>query len=384
MQGREKFMMTAFADWKGWRFVSAVLAVLVGFYFVFFAVTRPALDWDVVGYTMAVLKPAAISADGSIDVVALHERSWSAVKPHFSPAALAYLTTGSSYSEAQHLDPRALISQLPLYEIKYGYVIVLRSITLALEPVWAIVLVSLVGALGILALLVHGACRLDGIATLAWLPIVLLFGLGSFASMVSPDTIFAFACVAGIAALLAERVRLAVACFLLAVLLRPDGLILNVVLSGVLAVRRENRAALVLLLGSVAAAAFAYYAGRHIGWWAQFHFNFVGPQNVLTDFDPAFDPDLYFRILLTQIGTVSHLSWVHAAVAAVLMAILLLGRPASGRWASLLLGALLVAAGVRFLLYPSSEIRFYIPHLFGIGLIILYAAQARPRPAAAA
>ena len=47
-------MMTAFAEWKGWRFVSAVLAVLVGFYFVFFAVTRPALDWDVVGYTMAV------------------------------------------------------------------------------------------------------------------------------------------------------------------------------------------------------------------------------------------------------------------------------------------------------------------------------------------
>lgn len=377
-------MMTAFAEWKGWRFVSAVLAVLVGFYFVFFAVTRPALDWDVVGYTMAVLKPAAISVDGSIDVVALHERSWSAVKPHFSPAALAYLTTGSSYSEAQHLNPSALISQLPLYEIKYGYVIVLRSITLALEPVRAIVLVSLVGALGILALLVHGAWRLDGIATLAWLPIVLLFGLGSFASMVSPDTIFTFACVAGIAALLAERVRLAVLCFLVAVLLRPDGLILNVVLSIVLAARRENRAALVLLLGSVAAAAFAYYAGRHIGWWAQFHFNFVGPQNVLTDFDPAFDPGLYVRILLTQIGTVSHLPWVHAAVAAVLTAILLLGRPASGRWASLLLGALLVAAGVRFLLYPSSEIRFYIPHLFGIGLIILYAGQARPRPVAAA
>ncbi|WP_439613584.1 hypothetical protein [Reyranella sp.] len=376
--------MTAFAEWRGWRLVSAVLAVLVGFYFVFFAVTRPALDWDVVGYTMAVLKPAAMTADGSIDVVALHERSWSAVKPHLSPAALAYLTTGSSYSEAQHLDPRALISQLPLYEIKYGYILVLKSVTLALEPVRAIVMVSLVGALGILALLVQGAWRLDGIATLGWLPLVLLFGLGSFASMVSPDAIFAFACVAGIAALLAERVWLAVACFLLAVLLRPDGIILNVVLSGVLAVRRENRAALVLLLGSVAAAAVAYYAGRHIGGWAQFHFKIVGPQNVLTDFDPAFDPNLYFRILLTQIGTVSHLSWVHAAVAAVLTAILLLGRPASGRWASLLLGALLVAAGVRFLLYPSSEIRFYIPHLFGIGLIILYAAQARPRPAAAA
>jgi|GEM_PF-3562599 len=373
-------MMTAFAEWKGWRAVSAVLGLLIGFYFIFFAVTRPALDWDVVGYTMAILKSGSLAADGTIDVVALHERSWATVKLHLSPEALAYLTTGSSYSEAQHLAPKALISQLPLYESKYGYILVLKSLTLALEPVRAIVTVSLIGALGILVLLVHVAWRLEGIATLAWLPIVLLFGLGSFASMVSPDTIFTFACVAGIAALLSERVRLAVFCFLMAVLLRPDGIVLNFILSGILAMRRQYGAALVLVLVSAAASAASLYVGKHIGWWPQFHFNFAGPQDVLTDFRPTFDPALYFKVLLTQIGTVSHLAWVHAAVAAVLTAILLLARPASGRWASLLLGALLVAAGVRFLLYPSSEIRFYTPHLFGIGLIILYAA--RPRPAA--
>lgn len=257
----------------------------------------------------------------------------------------------------------------------------LKSVALALEPVRAIVTVSLVGALGILVLLVHAAWRLEGIATLAWLPIVLLFGLGSFASMVSPDTIFTFACVAGIAALLSERVRLAVFCFLMAVLLRPDGIILNFVLSGVLGMRRQYGAALVLMLVSAVASAASLYVGKHIGWWPQFHFNFAGPQDVLTDFRPAFDPALYFKVLLTQIGTVSHLAWVHAALAAVLTAILLLARPGSGRWASLLLGALLVAAAVRFLLYPSSEIRFYTPHLFGIGLIILHAA--RPRPAVA-
>lgn len=376
-------MMTAFAEWKGWRAVSAVLAILIGFYFVYFAVTRPALDWDVVPYTMAILKASATSADGTIDIVTLHARSWAAVKAHLSPEGLAYLTTGTSYTEAQYLYPAALISQLPLYESKYGYIVLLKAVALVAEPVRAIVLVSLAGALGILTLLVQAAWRLEGIATLAWLPIVLLFGLGSFASMVSPDTIFTFACVAGIAALLSERVRLAVFCFLIAVLLRPDAIILNFVLSGVLGMRRQYGAALVLVLVSAAASAVSLYVGKHIGWWGQFHFNFVGLQNVLTDFRPAFDPALYFKVLLTQIGTVSHLAWVHAAVAAVLTAILLLARPASGRWASLLLGALLVAAGVRFLMYPSSEIRFYTPHLFGIGLIILYAAQARPRPAAA-
>lgn len=113
-------MMTALAEWRGWRAVSVALAVVIGFYFVFFAMTRPALDWDVVGYTMAILKGGSMAADGTIDVVALHERSWATVKPHLSREALAYLTIGTSYAEAQHLDPRALISQLPLYESKYG------------------------------------------------------------------------------------------------------------------------------------------------------------------------------------------------------------------------------------------------------------------------
>ena len=370
-------MVVALAEWKGWRPVSAIIALLVASYFVYFAITRPALDWDVVGYTMAILKSSALAVDGTIDVAALHARSWAVVKPHLSPEGLAYLTTGTSYAEAQHRDPAALISQLPLYESKYGYILLLKSVTLLAEPVRAIVMVSLVGALGILALLFHAAWRLDGIATLAWLPIVLLFGLGSFASMVSPDTIFTFASVAGLAAMLSERLRLAVACLLAAVLLRPDGLILNIVLCGLLAARRQHGAALALLLGSAAAYAFNMVVGKHIGWWAQFHFNFLGPQNVLTDFRPPFDHGLYFTVLMKQIAAVSHLAWVHAAVAAVMLAILLLARSASGRWASLLLGALLVSAAIRFLLYPSSEIRFYTPHLFGIGLIILHTARLR-------
>jgi hypothetical protein len=374
-------MMTAFADWKGWRAVSATLAILIAVYFAYFAITRPAIDWDVVPYTMAILKAGATSPDGTIDVVALHARSWAAVKPHLSPAALAYLTTGTSYVEAQYLDPTALVSQLPLYESKYGYILLLKGVALVAEPVRAIVMVSLVGALGILLLLVHAAWRLDGIATLAWLPIVLLFGLGSFASMVSPDTIFTFAYTAGVAALLSGRLRLAVVCFLMAAVLRPDGIVLNVILCGVLAYRGYYGATGVLLAGSVAAYAMNVMASHHIGWWPQFYFTFVSLQNVLTDFQPPFDLGIYFRVVITQIGVVSHLPWVHAAVAAVLTAILLLKRPASGQWASLLLGALLLGGAIRFLLYPSSEVRFYTPHLFGIGLIILYAA--RPRRAAA-
>lgn len=374
-------MIAALAEWKGWRPVSVVIALLVASYFIYFAITRPALDWDVVPYTMAILKAGATSPDGTVDIAALHARTWATIKPNLSPAALAYLTTGTSYAETQHLSPTALFSQLPLYESKYGYILLLKAVALLAEPVRAIVLVSLVSSIGILAILVQAASRLDGIAGLLWLPIVLVFGLGSFASMVSPDPVFTFAYVAGIAGLLSERLRLAVFWFLMAALLRPDGIVLNVILCGVLAVRRQYAATLVLFVGSAAAYAMNMLASHHIGWWPQFHFNFMGPQNVLTDFRPTFDPALYLRVVTKQIGAVSHLAWVHAAVAAVMTAILLLARSASERWAGLLLGALLLGAAVRFLLYPSSELRFYTPHLFGIGLIILHAM--RPRGTAA-
>ncbi len=368
-------MMAAIAEWKGWRSVSASIAFLIACYFVYFAITRPALDWDVVPYTMAILKAGATSPDGMIDAATLHARTWAAIEPHLSPEGVAYLTTANDYVEAQFFDPAALASQLPLYESKYGYIVLLKGVARAVDPVRAIVVVSLVGALGILALLVHAAWPLEGIASLAWLPIVLLFQLGSFASMVSPDAIFAFACVAGIAALLSERLRLAVFCLLMAALLRPDGVVLNVFLCCVMAARRQYRATLVLLAGSLAAYAMNMLAGQHIGWWPQFYFNFVERVNVLTDFRPSFDPGLYFDVVMDQIGRVSHMAWLHAAVAAVLIAIILLARPDGGRRLGLLLMALLVGVAVRFLLYPAAELRFYAPHLLGIGLIILHAMR---------
>jgi hypothetical protein len=370
-------MMTALADWRGWRLVSAILATFIALYFAYFAIMRPALDWDVVPYTMAILKAGATSPDGTVDIVALHAKTWTTIRPHPSPAGWTYLTVGNSYVEAQHLDPVALFSQLPLYESKYGYIVLLKGVALAMDPVRAIVMVSLVSTLGILAILVYAAWRLDGIATLAWLPLVLLFGLGSFASMVSPDAVFTFACVAGIALLLSERVRPAVVCFLLAVLLRPDGIVLNAILCGGLALRRQYGAALALFIGSVAAYAMSALASQSIGWWPLFYFTFAELQNVLKDFRPAFDSGLYFKVMMVQIGRVSHMAWLHAALAAVLTAILLLKRQDSGAWANLLLGILLIGAAARFVLFPSVEIRFYAPHVFGIGLIILHALKPR-------
>ena len=65
-----------------------------------------------------------------------------------------------------------------------------------------------------------------------------------------------------------------------------------------------------------------------------------------------------------------HLKWVFDALAIVILAAIMLAhRP--NRPAEILLLALVAAMLVRFVAYPSTEIRHYTPVLFGICLIVL-------------
>ena len=135
--------MAGVTHWSGWRIVSALAFVAVCGILVFSATTRGAWDWDVIGYTMAVLK------DGTPDV-ALHAKTWALVKQWVPAEALADLIYRDSYRQTMHATPAALISQLPLYESKLGYVLLLKALSPVADPIGAMRAVSLVCTLGIL------------------------------------------------------------------------------------------------------------------------------------------------------------------------------------------------------------------------------------------
>ena len=230
---------------------------------------------------MAVLK------DGTPDV-ALHAKTWALVKQWVPAEALADLIYRDSYRQTMHATPAALISQLPLYESKLGYVLLLKALSPVADPIGAMRAVSLVCTLGILLVLFCECSAIRGVASLAWLPFVGLFGLSEFATMLSPDPVATFLYVVAFAALLAGRLKLALGLAVLAVFIRPEGVVLNVMLFAVLA-RRSPAPAAVLLLAS-AALCFANLAlSSHIGWWAQFHFNFVDRPPDLAAPRPGFD-----------------------------------------------------------------------------------------------
>lgn len=361
--------MAGVTYWSGWRIVSALAFAAVCGILVFSATTRGAWDWDVIGYTMAVLK------DGIPDA-ALHAKTWALIKQQVPAEALADLISRDSYRETMHATPAALISQLPLYESKLGYVLLLKALSPVADPIGAMRAVSLVCSLGILLTLFRECWAIRGAAALAWLPFIGLFGLSGLATMLSPDPVATFLYVVAFAALLSGRLKLALSLAILAVFIRPEGLVMNVVLSAVL-VRRSPAAAAVLLLASATICFVNLTLSSHVGWWAQFHFNFVETMPDLAAPRPGFDVRTYLFVLVERLRELLHQPWFYAAVGAVILALALLGR-GDEPLAALLLLAIVVAAPARFIIYPSVEMRHYGALLFGLALIVLHALRSLP------
>lgn len=367
-------MILAVASWQGWKAVSAVLALSIAAYIVAFAPSRAVQDWDIVGYTVATLR------DGKSDAASLHARTWAIVEASVSRAVLTELTAKDAFRRRQYEDPAALLSQLPLYDIKLGYVLVLKALALVVDPVRAMMIVSTASALGLLALLVGAASRAQGIATVAWLPLVGLFNFGALSADLASDSLATCVYAAGAAAFLSGRMGLAIIVFILATFVRPDILVLNAILGAVL-LRRYPRPAVLLLAGSLIAGATAVVLSGHIGWWGQFAYNFVDPAHDLSRFKPDFSAHVYLVTLAASLKALLHSPWVYGALGTALLAIVLLAgeRHEPG---SLLLAALVAGAGARFVLYPSVEFRLYWPIIFGLSLVLLVAAAGsrfRPR-----
>ena len=73
-----------------------------------------------------------------------------------------------------------------------------------------------------------------------------------------------------------------------------------------------------------------------------------------------------------------HQPWFQAAVGAVILALacwLVVAR----RLAAFLLLAIVAAAPIRFIVYPSVEMRHYGALLFGLALIVLHALRSLPK-----
>ena len=352
-------MVTSIAKWPGWRVVSCLLAVLVVAYMVFFALMRPSWEWDIIPYTMIVLK------GGVSDIATAHAKAYALIEAYVPASVFAELKSNTPNNQIHHANPAALASYLPLWECKLGYVLLLKAIAAFTDPIVAMIAVSLAATLATFAILFRQSWRLPGIAGLGWLPLIVLFGLPTMASMLSPDPITILVYTAGFAAFLSARWRVASALFVAAVFLRPDSAVTNFVLAAAM-IACAPREAVVVLLGSL--GIYLLDIGHHrprrlVG--LRSICSFIAPPSELTGFQPDFSLSTYLSILAASAQEMLHRKWVFDALAIIILATIMLAhRP--DRPAEILLLALVATMLVRFAAYPTTEIRHYSPALFGI------------------
>ena len=361
-------MVTSIAKWPGWRVVSCLLAVLVVAYMVFFALMRPSWEWDIIPYTMIVLK------GGVSDIATAHAKAYALIEAYVPASVFAELKSNTPNNQIHHANPGALASYLPLWECKLGYVLLLKAIAAFTDPIAAMIAVSLAATLATFAILFWQSWRLPGIAGLGWLPLIVVFGLPTMASMLSPDPVTILVYTAGFAAFLSARWRVASALFVAAVFLRPDSAVTNFVLAAAM-IACAPREAVVVLVGSLGVYLLDIGLTGHVGWWAQVYLSFyraaLRPDRLPAGVQPLDLPS----ILAEDARRCCIANGCFDALAIIILATIMLAhRP--DRPAEILLLALGAAVLVRFVAYPSTEIRHYSPALFGICLIVLRAGAS--------
>src|SRR5690606_14605091 len=123
-------------------------------------------NWDMVAYTAAVLSDEGQTAED------LHRETWGVVASHVSGEDFAALSTGGgaasrNYRAEQYRNAEAFMSMLPMYEVKVGYVALLRALSAVLDPVRSMMLVSAASAVGLTFIMFWASRSAGGPMTLA-------------------------------------------------------------------------------------------------------------------------------------------------------------------------------------------------------------------------
>ena len=125
------------------------------------------------------------------------------------------------------------------------------------------------------------------------------------------------------------------------------------------------------------AAAVAYFvinaAGTHPGWWPHYWFSTYKIQNDMTGFAPAFDIKIYVIGLgWNLVRSVLEDTWLGMyAITLGAWALMQAGGLKLNRRRTVLVGALLLGAAAKFLVFPLHDSRVHLPMLLPAILLLV-------------
>jgi hypothetical protein len=351
--------------------IAIVLMILVS---AAYALVKPDYNWDMVAYTGAALENRFPDAAG------LHAETWRQIDAVVPADQQAVLKTADSYRQAQWQSPENFQSQLGMYRVKTGYIMLLRAVEPIAGLVTGAMLLSILASVAFGLLVLWIMWREKALAAgLALAPALLIAGYARMTSSVAPDMLLAIASTAALYALYRGRDVFGCVLLIAATLIRPDAVIFNfaILIAAVLFGMRWSLAALAFI-ASFAIATVMSELGGHPGWWAHFWFSTVETQASMAGFHPDFSLAAFAKGYVRGL-----LSSLHSSSWLPMLALMTFGwalfariAPMSHR-AHALIFAMGIGALGKFASFPLPDDRFYFG--FIAGMAILLAISWTPR-----
>jgi hypothetical protein len=329
------------------------------------ATSRPALNWDLIGYVASVKR-----SSGASDVQ-VHTQTYSAVRAAMSPQDYARLTQGPFRKDVAE-NPALLAEQLPFYGIRPVYVWLLAQLeSLGVDLIKATYLVPATGCLAALLLMgLWAQKRLPAAASLALLPAAWLLGMPEVARLSTPDGLALLAVIASSLAFMSRAWILLCALLPLLVGIRTD-LILWVAPLGLaiaaLAPRHKKAFAGMALLLAVGTYGWINWYHHNPGWAVIFKFTLISNAQPPSTLIASLTWGEYSSVLLretkmllankamlfyaTVLLLAGHLAWVELKAKGFKAWMI---RPEN-----LLQAVCLVFIGAHFVAFPAAWERFF-------------------------
>jgi len=299
----------------------------------------------------------------------LFERTWSSVKARASEEKFQEMCCVSEVNLGRYNDPDAARSRFPQFEVKLGYIWLIKGLSQFVSPMDATLVISFVGSVAIAVASALAFSTLPGLYRFLWVPCLLLLKLPDLAQHPLPDAITTGFFATAALCLLKRRIHYAILLILLAVVIRPDQIFICMGFVAYLTLRGNKIYA--VLAAAVASVIFIAISRsvEHIGWWNQFYASLVEKPVGLANIHETFDIGIYLKTVFNSIGSVStSTNWGGIAVLCLLIVV---GAPRSLRLSQItaeqqFILLMLASTIAHFVVFPAVTDRLYAPGLFSL------------------
>ncbi|MDC3006201.1 hypothetical protein OAZ19_00400 [bacterium] len=316
-------------------------------------------NWDAIAYTMAVQLDEGKSTDEA------HEYTYKTLKNEVDPGLFQTLCCTGKYRQDQFDSPGNLKSMMPMYALKPGYIALIKIVKLftGLNEYQSMKYISIFSTLIMTLLFFITFFFQKKFLQFIWIPLVFFSQFLFLAKLMTPDAITALLFLISVMFLVKKKLYTSYLLMALTLSFRPD-MIVAAGLAGLLPL--INKDFRMPIFNSIIFLSIYFLISAsisHNGWWSHFYTSLVSTQSNLNLFDPSFDLNKYFEILIGNtlwvLNDINYIVWFSLTFIIIFMSAYFVLEKKS-QWINLIALSLSVAIIIKFIIFPKVDSRVYL------------------------